>query len=131
MQDSYLARYNLTKFLFPALILVFLLISFWAAFHKMSIRWDSGDSNYCYLVIPLFAYLLWDKRKKEAQGSRLKVQSGEDRRLEDQKLGRLEGEKVEGFRFGEFSWSIYGLIPIVFSIILINVQPVLRKHGVA
>ena len=73
MQDSYLARHNLTKFLFPALILVFLLISFWASFHKMSIRWDSGDSNYCYLVIPLFAYLLWDKRKKEAQGSRLKA----------------------------------------------------------
>jgi len=29
------------------------------------------------------------------------------KRLEDQKLRRFEGEQVEGFRFGEFSWSIF------------------------
>ncbi len=49
----------------------------------MSIRWEGGDSDYCYLVIPLFLYLLYDCRNQ--------------------------------FRFGEFSWNIFGLIPIMIS----------------
>ena len=73
MQDSYLSKYNLTKFLFPAAILICFIIAYWTSYQKMSIRWSGGDNNYCYLVIPLFVYLLWDKRKKEAQGSRLKA----------------------------------------------------------
>jgi len=107
--------------LLPLCALGFFIISYYSAFYKMSQRWDGGDNNYCYLVIPLFVYLLWDKRKKPAQSSKLKAQSEEGRRLEDQKVGRLEGEKVEGFRFGEISWSIWGLIPIFFSIGLILV----------
>ena len=49
-----------------------------------------------------FFYLLWDRRHKGAQGE-------EDRRSEDKRLGRLEGEQVdgEGFLFEEFSWSIF------------------------
>jgi hypothetical protein len=45
---------------------------------------------------------LWDRRHKGAQGE-------EDRRSEDKRLGRLEGEQVdgEGFLFEEFSWSIF------------------------
>ncbi len=106
MQDSNLAKYNLIKFLFPALIFALFIASFWAAFYKMSIRWEGGDSDYCYLVVPLFAYLLWDKRKKPAQSE------------EDEKLQNAENE---GFRFGEFSWNIFGLVPILLSIALIMV----------
>ena len=116
MQGSYSKRYNLTKFLFPAAIFLCFIIAYWTSYQKMSIRWAGGDNNYCYLVIPLFVYLLWDKRNKGAQGPRLKAQGEEDRRSEDKKVGRLEGEQVDGFRFGEFSWSIFGLIPLLFSI---------------
>ncbi len=55
----------------------------------MSIRWSGGDNNYCYLVVPLFLYLLYDCRNQ--------------------------------FKFGEFSWNIFGLIPIIISIGLILV----------
>ena len=41
--------------------------SYWTSYQKMSIRWSGGDNNYCYLIIPPFAYLLWDKRNKGAQ----------------------------------------------------------------
>jgi hypothetical protein len=113
MQDSYLARYNLTKFLFPAAILLCFIIAYWTSYQKMSIRWSGGDNNYCYLVVPLFLYLCWDMR-------------GADK---GKKVRRREGEKVRGssnaasggFRFEEFSWSIWGLIPIFFSILLILV----------
>jgi hypothetical protein len=52
--------------MFP--LFLFFLISFWAALQKMAIRWDGGDNNYCYLVVPLFIYLLWDKRNQGAKG---------------------------------------------------------------
>jgi hypothetical protein len=87
----------------------------------MSLRWAGGDNNYCYLVIPLFAYLLWDKRHKEAKGKGLKAQGDRNKRLEDQKLRRSDNKHVEGFRFGEFSWSIFGVIPLLFSIGIIFV----------
>ena len=71
MQDSYSARYNLTKFLLPAIILACFIIAYWASYQKMSIRWSGGDNSYCYLVIPLFFYLCWDRRKKpSADGGR-------------------------------------------------------------
>ncbi len=127
MQDSYLARYNLTKFLFLAAILLCFIIAYWTVYQKMSIRWPGGDNNYCYLVIPLFAYLLWDKRKKLAQSSKVKAQS---ERLDnngqslESNFDSSEAKNTldkEGFWFGEFSWSILGLVPIFFSIGLIFV----------
>jgi exosortase D (VPLPA-CTERM-specific) len=45
------------------LILVCLVSGFWPVLHKMAIRWSSGDNSYCYLVVPLFLYLCYDKRK--------------------------------------------------------------------
>jgi hypothetical protein len=45
----------------------------------------------------------------------------ENKKLEDQKLRKLEGEQVEGFRFGDFTWKIFGLAPIFFSIGLLLV----------
>ena len=82
MQDSYLEKYNLTKLLFPAAILLCFIIAYWTSYQKMIWRWSGGDNNYCYLVIPLFLYLCWDMRKKpSADGGR------KDRRLEVEKLG--------------------------------------------
>jgi hypothetical protein len=124
MQDAYSARYNLTKLLFPAIILLCFIIAYWTSYQKMSIRWSGGDNNYCYLVIPLFAYLLWDKRKKPAQSSKSKIRrfSG-GLKAEIIKSAEVSDSKAlyrsEGFRFGEFSWNIFGLVPIFFSIGLI------------
>ena len=94
MQDSYSARYNFAKLLFPAAILLCFIIAYWASYQKMSIRWSGGDNNYCYLVVPLFLYLCWDMRKKPSAdgGQRVevggKVEGGrKDRRLEGGKMG--------------------------------------------
>ena len=61
------------------------------------------------------------RRLENEQEKKLEAQGEEDRRLEDQKLRKLEGEQVEGFRFGDFTWKIFGLAPIFFSIGLILV----------
>jgi hypothetical protein len=45
MQDSYSARYNLTKFLFPAAILLCFIIAYWTSYQKMSIRWSGGGKD--------------------------------------------------------------------------------------
>ena len=89
MQDSYLAKYNLTKFLFPAAILLCFIIAYWTSYQKMSIRWSGGDNNYCYLVVPLFLYLCWDRRKKPADEAKAQ-------RLRGARL--LEAVKIEGWR---------------------------------
>jgi EpsI family protein len=113
MQNSYLLRHNLTKFLFPAVILLCFTIAYWTSYQKMSIRWSGGDNNYCYLVVPLFLYLCWDMRKKGALGAQ----------EEDSKesTGNETQSNTTGFKFGEFSWSFWGFVPIFFSISLILV----------
>jgi exosortase len=141
MQGAYSTGYNFTKFLLPAAILLCFIVAYWTSYQKMSSRWSGGDNNYCYLVVPLFAYLLWDRRHKEAKGKGLKAQGlkkdGRGRKdppsSETAGLwrGKHEGRETkddgrwtrqdEGFRFGEFTWSIWGLIPIIFSIGLILV----------
>lgn len=37
---------------------------FWPVMQKLFLRWASGDNSYCYLVVPLFLYLCWDKREE-------------------------------------------------------------------
>ncbi len=54
---------NKLNILFPSFILIFFTVSFFPVFQKMSIRWDSGDNSYCYLIIPLFIYLCWDRKE--------------------------------------------------------------------
>ena len=131
-------------YIFPALILAVFLIGYQAVFQKLFFRWGGGDNSYCYLIVPLFIYLLWDLRRSKDYGLRIKdpsslfelrrgKQRADDRGqrseaglLEDQKVRKSEGEKEAngrecGFRFGEFSWSAWGLIPIVLSVLLIIV----------
>ena len=61
---------------------------FWPAFEKIVLRWNNGDNNYCYLIIPLFFYLVWDQKYN----------------------GR------NGFQYGKFSWSFWGLIIIIIAL---------------
>jgi exosortase D (VPLPA-CTERM-specific) len=44
-------------------IIVFI-AAFWSALSKMSWRWGSDDNSYCYLIIPVFLYLCWEKREQ-------------------------------------------------------------------
>jgi len=69
------------------LILTFLIIAYPSIFQKLIKDWSSGDNSYGYLVVPLFLYLLYDRRKR--------------------------------FHLNEFSWSIWGLLPICMAVILI------------
>jgi hypothetical protein len=117
---------------------VSLIVSFWFGFQKLHLRWDSGDNNYCYLIIPVFIYLLWDRRSQGSgfrvprwnppgggQQSCIPLGKQGSRRKEDE-TGEESTEEVEqsekyGFRFGEFSWNVLGIIPVLLSIGLIFV----------
>ena len=78
---------NLIKYSLPGLMLITFLLGLLTFLQKMTIRWDSGDNSYCYLILPLFIYLCWEKK--------------------------------DSFRFGEFTWNIWGLFLVVLSILLI------------
>lgn len=45
------------------IILASFTAGYWGDIQGLLLRWNSGDDNYCYLIIPLFIYLCWDKRK--------------------------------------------------------------------
>lgn len=55
--------HNLKKYTLPGLMTIAFLISFFPLLQKLAIRWDSGDNSYCYLIVPLFLYLCWEKKK--------------------------------------------------------------------
>ncbi len=52
------------KILAPIALIVSFLISFWPVILKLLLRWDNGDDNYCYLIVPLFLYLCWEKQRE-------------------------------------------------------------------
>jgi len=74
-------------YLFPLLMLLCFVIAYWPIFQKLAKQWSGGDNNYCYLIIPLFFYLLYDKK--------------------------------DLFKFGDFSWTPWGLLPTLLSVMLI------------
>lgn len=37
-----------------------IIVGFWPFIQSMIKRWDNEDSNYCFLVVPLFLYLCWE-----------------------------------------------------------------------
>ena len=59
MDTKYLARYTQ-----PVIITAVFILAFIPVFQKLAIRWDSGDNSYCYLIVPLFIYLCWEKRNE-------------------------------------------------------------------
>ncbi|MBT8363804.1 MAG: VPLPA-CTERM-specific exosortase XrtD [Deltaproteobacteria bacterium] len=105
---------------FVAISVACLVTSYWTGLQKMNIRWSTGDNNYCYLVVPLFLYLLWDLRNKGAQSSKLKAESSQVEFSKDSE-GSAKLSNIAGFKFEEFSWNLLGLVPIFFSIGLILV----------
>ena len=70
----------------PGLMIAGFMIGFYPIAQKLMIRWDSGDNSYCYLIVPLFLYLCWEKKSE--------------------------------FHFGQFSWNLWGLVPILLSLVL-------------
>ena len=84
-----LHNYTIFNSIFVFLVLILFTVSFLPVFHKLAIRWDSGDNSYCYMILPVFLYLCWDMK--------------------------------ESFKFFEFSWNIWGIIAVVFSLFLMAV----------
>ena len=64
MEEIKINHKRIVNIIFPVLILSVFIFSYWTFLYKMSIRWSTGDNNYCYLVAPLFIYLLWDRRQR-------------------------------------------------------------------
>lgn len=50
------------QYMVLGLILLCFGISYTAQLKKMLHHWNGGDNSYCYLIIPLFAYLCWEKK---------------------------------------------------------------------
>ena len=89
MENEQAEKNRWLMYALPMLILACFAIAFWPALMKLEKQWSAGDNSYCYLIVPLFLYLLYDKKDR--------------------------------FSFAEFSWSLWGLVPVVFSVLLIIV----------
>ena len=46
----------------PLVVIAAIIASYWPILEKLNFRWSSGDNSYCYLVVPLFLYLCWEKK---------------------------------------------------------------------
>ena len=69
---------KLSKTILPHVILTLLLLSILVltqlpSIEKMLHRWNEGDNDYCFLIIPLFIYLCWDRRFNGKTGFRFDV----------------------------------------------------------
>lgn len=145
MYTKHSEKIHFLTFAFPLIILSVFMIGYWPVFQKLFIRWSSGDNSYCYLIVPLFFYLLWDQRAKggikdygfrgkdkekgdKEQGLRIKGEGiGRRAEIRDQKSEvirqrpEVRSQKLggNGFAFGEFSWSPWGVVPVILSILLV------------
>jgi len=127
VNKTYSETDNFLKFGFLLIILAVFLIGYFPVLQKMLIRWNGGDNSYCYLIVPLFAYLLWDKRKEQKEG-RWTMDDGRKKAMRsivpqpsEAVLPPPSVQSTEDFRFGEFSWSVWGLVLVILSILLIIV----------
>ena len=75
MSQKYTEKNRMLIYIFPLIILGVFLIGYWPVFQKMLIRWDGSDNSYCYLIVPLFLYLCWDRREA-VRGDRLDAKLG-------------------------------------------------------
>ena len=71
-----MSNQNLMKYVLPGLIAAVFVLAFWPVLQKLSIRWEGGDNNYCYLVVPLFLYSLYGIK---VQGSEFKFRGHESK----------------------------------------------------
>ncbi len=54
--------HDLKGLVLPIAMLLCFAIGYWADMQKLLMRWGNSDNDYCYLILPLFAWLLWEKR---------------------------------------------------------------------
>ncbi|MDH5297920.1 MAG: EpsI family protein, partial [Desulfobulbaceae bacterium] len=52
------------RMLYPLLMAACLAAGFGVFWQRLVGQWGSGDNSYGYLIIPLFAYLCWDKKEQ-------------------------------------------------------------------
>lgn len=88
MINSHSGR-SILPFCFVWFVLSCLLYSYWPVLHKLNFQWSKDDNSYCFLVVPVFLYLLWEVK--------------------------------DDFRFGEFCWSLTGIVTAVISVLIIVV----------
>ncbi len=62
MKEFSFRKEDLSKIIFPMAIMACFIASYFPAFQKLMIRYNSGDNNYCYVILPLFLYLCWEKK---------------------------------------------------------------------
>ncbi|MBI5557992.1 MAG: VPLPA-CTERM-specific exosortase XrtD [Deltaproteobacteria bacterium] len=74
---------------FPFAVLASIIIGYWPILQKLALQWSKDDNSYCYLVVPVFLYLCWEKRND--------------------------------FRFDNFLWSSWGIVPALLSVLVITV----------
>ncbi len=82
-----MTKSTLLKCVLAGLMVAVFLPSFWPVLQKLANSWGNDDNSYGYLIVPLFFYLCWEKRKT--------------------------------FRFDRFSWNMWGLVPVIMSVLLI------------
>jgi exosortase D (VPLPA-CTERM-specific) len=56
-------KHPMTKYIYAFAMLACLVVAYMAIYQKLGTHWAKGDNSYCYLVIPLFIYLLYEQRK--------------------------------------------------------------------
>jgi len=100
----------------PAVIVLVFGLSFQEALIKLASRLPGGDFDYCYLVPLVFAYLLWDMRYQGEPVAAARTPTDRAPEAAEDKT-RIHADGT-GFKFGEFGWSVWGLVPIVLSILL-------------
>ena len=93
-------RHWLLHYFLAIVILSCFVLIYRTVFYKLSIRWSTDDNSYCYLILPIFIYLVWYKAR----------------------MGKSNGAIIpyhNQFEFERLSWNALGLVPVVFSIFLI------------
>jgi len=51
-------------FIFPIAILASFASAYWPVFLILEHQWSTGDNSYAYLIVPLFLYLLWERKDR-------------------------------------------------------------------
>ncbi|MCF8069437.1 MAG: EpsI family protein [Desulfobacterales bacterium] len=62
MSQKTIVNESILTYQFPFLVLICFISTNLSVFAKLGIAWESDDNNYCYLIVPLFLYLLWAKK---------------------------------------------------------------------
>jgi exosortase D (VPLPA-CTERM-specific) len=62
VQNIEIEKQKIINYAFPGVVTAAFVLAIIPVLQKLMIRWDTGDNSYCYLIVPLFLYLCWDKK---------------------------------------------------------------------